>query len=109
MTLEELKASPKLRAHETVVLHSIASLVDNLDDVECLFVLIRKITRHLYPHSIHLEHYEVGKLLVIVVVVFNKFYFLNDETRPSEQGGHIWGASPQLFHKFCQFFQKLFT
>ncbi|GFG30463.1 hypothetical protein Cfor_09306 [Coptotermes formosanus] len=46
LTLSELRTSKKLAAHATNVMYSLASVIDNLDDPECLKELLIKLGKN---------------------------------------------------------------
>ncbi|KAH3893885.1 hypothetical protein DPMN_018037 [Dreissena polymorpha] len=54
-----IRSSPKLRAHMLDFKQEITSFVDNLDDVECLTVLIHKITENHFRRHITVNEFQV--------------------------------------------------
>ncbi|XP_041348067.1 globin-like [Gigantopelta aegis] len=56
-SLEELKTSTTMRAHATTVMYSIGSLVENLDDAECLVQLCQKIGRNHFHREVSLRSF----------------------------------------------------
>ena len=57
---DELRKSPKLKAHVINFKHGITSLVDNLDDVDCLTILIHKLTENHFRRNITAAQFQVG-------------------------------------------------
>ncbi|KAH3893884.1 hypothetical protein DPMN_018036 [Dreissena polymorpha] len=59
MDFDTIRSSPKLRAHMLNFKHGITSFVDNLDDVECLTVLIHKMTENHFRRQITVNEFQV--------------------------------------------------
>ncbi|KAI0209094.1 hypothetical protein LSAT2_006220 [Lamellibrachia satsuma] len=51
-SLEELKTSPKLRAHGTTVLHAVTAMVENLDDPDTMVVLLNNTAERHTPRTV---------------------------------------------------------
>ncbi|KAK6168135.1 hypothetical protein SNE40_022021 [Patella caerulea] len=45
-SLDEIKGMSDMRAHATAVMYAMDSLIDNVDDPECMVGLVRKIARN---------------------------------------------------------------
>ncbi|KAH3893889.1 hypothetical protein DPMN_018041 [Dreissena polymorpha] len=58
MDFDAIRSSPKLRAHMLNFKHGITSFVDNLDDVECLTVLIHKMTENHFRRQIAVNEFQ---------------------------------------------------
>ncbi|KAH3893881.1 hemoglobin-3-like isoform X2 [Dreissena polymorpha] len=58
MDFGAIRSSPKLRAHMLNFKHGITSFVDNLDDVECLTVLIHKMTENHFRRRITVNEFQ---------------------------------------------------
>ncbi|XP_060555774.1 hemoglobin-3-like [Ruditapes philippinarum] len=58
MKMEEIRTSAKLRAHAINFKHGITSFVDNLDDLDCLVVLVHKLTANHFRREIRIEHFK---------------------------------------------------
>lgn len=58
MDMEEVKKSSKLRAHSINFKHGITSFVENLDDPECLVVLVHKMTANHFRRQIRVERFQ---------------------------------------------------
>jgi hypothetical protein len=59
MKMEEIRTSAKLRAHAINFKHGITSFVDNLDDLDCLVVLVHKLTANHFRREIRVEQFKV--------------------------------------------------
>ncbi|WAR26231.1 GLB3-like protein [Mya arenaria] len=55
---DALKISPKLRAHAINFRHGVSSFIDNLDDIECLVILIQKVTENHFRRNIKPKPFE---------------------------------------------------
>ncbi|KAH3893876.1 hypothetical protein DPMN_018028 [Dreissena polymorpha] len=58
MGFDAIHSSAKLRAHMLNFKHGITSFVDNLDDVECLTVLIYKMTENHFRRQITVNEFQ---------------------------------------------------
>ncbi|XP_045165151.1 hemoglobin-3-like [Mercenaria mercenaria] len=58
MDIEEIRKTPKLRAHAINFKHGITSFLDNLDDTDCLVVLIQKLTANHFRREIKVEQFQ---------------------------------------------------
>ncbi|XP_052255348.1 hemoglobin-3-like isoform X6 [Dreissena polymorpha] len=58
MDFGAIRSSPKLRAHMLNFKHGITSFVDSLDDVECLAVLIQKMTETHFRRQITVNEFQ---------------------------------------------------
>ena len=63
MDFDTMKKSSKLKAHTINFKMGINSYVDNLDDTECLVILIQKTTEKHYDRAVKVEHFQVSILL----------------------------------------------
>ncbi|KAL5015955.1 hypothetical protein ScPMuIL_005544 [Solemya velum] len=64
-SLDTLATSSKMRAHATTVMYSLTSLVDSLDDPECLVGLARKISANHLRNGVQMKEFDVlGGVLV---------------------------------------------
>lgn len=64
ISMEEIKVHKKLRAHALSVVYALKSFIDNLDDVETLAELVKKIARS------HVERTVTEKEITWLVPVF---------------------------------------
>ncbi|KAI0215889.1 hypothetical protein LSAT2_032024 [Lamellibrachia satsuma] len=64
-SLEELKTSPKLRAHGTTVLHAVTAMVENLDDPDTMVVLLNNTVDRHTPRTVGFPEYAVGTMLIV--------------------------------------------
>ncbi|WAR26230.1 GLB3-like protein [Mya arenaria] len=55
---DALKTSSKLRAHSINFKHGVSSFIDNLDDIECLVILIQKVTENHFRRNIKRKSFE---------------------------------------------------
>ena len=60
LSLEEVAKTPKLRAHGSIFMHSLSSIVDNPDDLECAAEIMRKKVQSHWPRGMRREHYVVS-------------------------------------------------
>lgn len=65
LTVEQLKKSKRLRAHGSNVLYAFTSMVDNLDDVECLKELLLKIGRNHIKRKLTSKHFDNVAIAVV--------------------------------------------
>lgn len=56
--ITELRGNKKVLAHATNVLYAISSLVDNLEDPECLVEMLHKLGRNHFKHQISYPMFE---------------------------------------------------
>jgi len=56
--MDKLKENRKLHAHAFSVMYAISSMVNNLDDIECLLEVLTKTGRAHSPRNIKIEHFE---------------------------------------------------
>ena len=59
MSLEDVASSPKMRAHGSIFMNALASIVDNLDDIECAAEIMRKKVQSHWSRGMRTVHYEV--------------------------------------------------
>jgi len=64
---DALRKSSKLRAHSINFKHGITSMVDNLDDVDCLIVLIHKLTENHFRRKVTPKEFEVRDDLICTI------------------------------------------
>ena len=78
MSLEELRASPKMQAHGTTVLHAVTAMVENLDDVDTLVVLLQNTADRHCPRGVKFLEYEVSirSMLFVDVEVQGSLAFI---------------------------------
>ena len=62
-SLEELQTSTQMRAHATTVMYSIGSLVENLEDSECLIQLVNKLGRNHFHREVSLKSFVVSDVM----------------------------------------------
>lgn len=55
---DQMRTSSKLRAHAINFKHGITSMIDNLDDVECLVILINKLSDNHFRRQIQPQHFQ---------------------------------------------------
>ncbi|XP_046358133.2 globin-like [Haliotis rufescens] len=55
---EELGDNPKMRAHASTVMHALTSVVDNLDDPECLIDILKKNAQSHFGRNIRIQQYK---------------------------------------------------
>ena len=60
MDFDTMKASNKLKAHTINFKMGINSYIDNLEEPECLVILIQKTTENHYKRGIRVESFQVG-------------------------------------------------
>lgn len=58
MDMEAIRTSSKLRAHSINFKHGITSFVENLDDPDCLVVLVQKMTANHFRRQISVERFQ---------------------------------------------------
>ncbi|WAR26169.1 GLB3-like protein [Mya arenaria] len=58
LDLDALKTSSKLRAHAINFKHGVSSFIDNLDDIDCLVILIHKLTENHFRRNIAPKQFE---------------------------------------------------
>ena len=59
LAIRDLNNHPKLKAQAKVFNDALASFVDNLDDGECLAVLIKKMTENHFKRGIRMKEFQV--------------------------------------------------
>ncbi|XP_046573943.1 globin-like [Haliotis rubra] len=55
---EELRDNPKMRAHASIVMHALTSVVDNLDDPECLIDILQRNAQSHFGRNIRIKQYK---------------------------------------------------
>ncbi|XP_053377552.1 hemoglobin-3-like [Mercenaria mercenaria] len=58
MSIEEIRTAPKMRAHAANFKLGMTSFVDNLDDMDCLIVLLQKLTANHFRRQIKAEQFQ---------------------------------------------------
>ncbi|KAJ9590154.1 hypothetical protein L9F63_016739 [Diploptera punctata] len=94
VALSQLEKSKKLEAHATNVMSSIATLVDNLGDVECLVELARKIGENHGRRKLKQQAFIDVKILLMRILKQN----LGSKLTPL--GEEAWSKTLDLANKF---------
>lgn len=63
LSLDELRGSSKLSAHATNVMYSLSSVIDNLEDPECLRELLIKLGENHGRHHVTEKEFHVSRQL----------------------------------------------
>jgi hypothetical protein len=61
LSLQELEGSKKLCAHATNVMYALTSVIDNLDDPECLTEMLIKLGQNHSHHRVTEKGFEVSR------------------------------------------------
>jgi hypothetical protein len=61
LSLQELEGSKKLSAHATNVMYALTSVIDNLDDPECLTEMLIKLGQNHSRHRVTEKGFEVSR------------------------------------------------
>ena len=79
MDFDTMKENAKLRAHTINFKMGIKSFVDNLDDPECLVILIQKNTANHFKRGIRTEQFQVSHIyrerLLLMSHAMRKYVF----------------------------------
>lgn len=93
LTLSVLRTSKKLAAHATNVMYSLTSVVDNLDDPECLKELLIKLGKNHGRHKVYEKQFHDLEL-VLMELLKEK---LGNQLTP--QGEVAWKKTIDIVYK----------
>lgn len=71
LSAEEMRTSKKLTAHASTAAHSLAAIVECIDDTDCLTAMLQKIADNHNKHKVPKTGFEVSQSFCV-----NKWHFI---------------------------------